>query len=124
MKLTPWYHAHGVGVRRKYANVPTTLDGQRFDSQREARRYGELRLLEKAGQIRALTLQPSFPLWASAARGELVEVARYVADFQYDERDGQGWRLVVEDAKGVRTTVYKLKRRWFEAQYGITIREV
>lgn len=113
----------------KYRAVPTTVNGFRFASKAEARRYQELLLLGKAGEIRNLELQPRFPITSGGVR-----VADYVADFRYDEiavhgTNGLGgpaheWRDVVEDVKGVKTPVYRLKKKLVEAQHGITIREV
>jgi hypothetical protein len=113
----------------KYHAEPVELDGLRFASKREAARYAALRLLERAGQIRNLQLQPRYPLaTVRLEAGRVVDtpvVATYVADFAYVERTADGaWQPVVEDAKGVRTPVYRLKRKWFQAQYGACIREV
>ncbi len=116
----------------KYHAERTTVDGITFDSKKEAARYGELKLREKAGEIARLQLQRKFELCAPKTnlRGDVVDVGRmftighYVADFCYDELAASGTQFVVEDAKGVRTQVYALKKRWFESQYGITIREV
>lgn len=105
--------------RSKYHAVPTIVDGIRFASKAEARRYGELKLLQKAGEIRNLTLQPRFPLWAFR-NGEPVLVAAYVADFGYDTAGGAA---VIEDVKGTTTETYRLKKRWVEAQYDIRILE-
>lgn len=118
--------------RSKYHAQPTTVDGIRFDSKKEATRYAELKLMEKAGQIRALTLQPEFQLTVPALHripnpeGELVfcGVGVYRADFGYEERQGRRWVPVTEDVKGVRTSVYRLKKRMVEKSYGIEIREV
>jgi uncharacterized protein DUF1064 len=111
--------------RRKYHNTITEVDGIRFDSLREARRYAELRLLERAGEIVGLELQPAFPLYAPVMKGNVITgrvcVGSYVGDFRYREANG---RVVVEDAKGVRTPLYRLKRKIVEAQYGIRIQEV
>lgn len=93
----------------KYQNVHTEVDGIVFASKKEAKRYGELRLLERAGQITDLRLQPRFPL-----RVNDVLIATYVGDFHYQEK-GQ-W--VVEDTKGVQTPVFKLKAKLFKALYG------
>jgi hypothetical protein len=113
----------------KYGAVPTEIDGIRFASKKEARRYAELKLLEKAKQIRCLRLQPRYSLMAPAGMedGELMvtEVAAYVADFAYDIHLGGGaWRTVVEDVKGFKTPVYRLKKKWLKAQHGIEISEV
>lgn len=105
----------GIKAGSKYGAVKTTVGGIPFDSKAEAKRYGDLLLLERHGKIRALELQPSFPITIKG-----VKVFTYRADFAY-ERDGQ---TVVEDVKGVRTPVYKLKKRCVEAEYGVQIREV
>ena len=109
---------HAAPVRRKYRNVPVTVGGVKFHSQKEADRWAELKLLEQAGKIESLSRQRPFPL-CTFRGGEFVKVAIYVADFCYAE-DG---KVVVEDCKGYRTALYKLKRRWMLAQYGIEIRE-
>ena len=105
--------------RHKYNAVRTWEQGHWFASKREAARYQELLLAEKAGEITELELQPRFDLLAWRA-DSAPKVAVYVADFRYQE-EGQS---VIEDSKGVRTAVYKLKKRFVEAQYGITIVEV
>jgi hypothetical protein len=110
-----------VAPRSKYHAVPLEVDGIRFASTREARRYGELRLLERAGQIWDLTLQPSFELHAPVNNGpRLAPVGVYRADFVYATKDG----TVVEDAKGVRTALYRWKRKHVELEYGVRIVEV
>jgi hypothetical protein len=75
-----------------------------------------------SSQIQGLLLQPRFGLapWRPD-HSDIVTVCLYVADFQYFTRDGE---RVIEDVKGIRTPVYKLKKAWFEAQYGVQIREV
>lgn len=93
----------------KYRNTPTEVDGFRFASKKEAKRYGELVLLERAGHIRHLQLQPRFPLKVND-----ILIATYVADFLYYEKGN--W--VVEDTKGVQTPVFKLKAKLFEVLYG------
>lgn len=94
---------------------PTEVDGHLFPSEREAKRYQDLRLAERAGAITNLRLQFRWPLEVNS-----VLLGHYVADFTYTEK-GQ---TVVEDAKGMRTETYRWKRRHFEAQYGIQIQEV
>lgn len=107
----------------KYRAVPTVVDGVRFASKAEAARYAELKLLEKAGEVKELELQPKFPLCAHPRiHGAGVKVCDYVADFRY--RHGPRGVLVIEDVKGMKTPVYRLKKKWFEAQYGIEITEV
>jgi hypothetical protein len=106
----------------KYRAVPTTIDGIRFASKKEAARYGQLKMLEKAGEIYGLELQPRFPLYVCKRQnGELHKVCDYVADFRY--RQGPRGILVIEDVKGMRTPTYRLKRKMVEAQYGFEIME-
>lgn len=95
----------------KYGAKPTEVDGIKFPSKREARRYGELKLLEKAGHITALRRQ---------VRYRLVQVVHYVADFVYIDDTGAE---IVEDVKGYRTREYKAKKRLMESQHKIVIRE-
>ena len=105
----------------KYGAVATTIDGIRFASKAEAQRYAELRLLEKAGEIRELTLQPRYELLAWPSHGERTRavVGHYVADFRY--RQGPRGILVIEDVKGYDLPLGRWKRKHFEAQYGIPI---
>lgn len=103
----------------KYRAIPTVVDGVRFASKAEAKRYGELKLLERAGQVRGLLLQPAFVLHA-VREGRLVAVGKYVADFAY-QKDGA---LVYEDVKGMRTPLYRWKKKHVEAEYGIQIQEI
>lgn len=111
----------------KYGNRKTEVDGIIFDSKHEAERYAELKLLEKAGEIRDLKLQEKFCL-VPTIEGEGRKIAQravyYLADFTYWERNGKYWKRVVEDAKGVRTDVYKLKKKLMRWRHGIEIREV
>lgn len=122
-----------AATRSKYHATPLVVDGIRFSSQREARRYGELRLLERAGQLWDLTLQPVFALHAVAApTDELTRfltpgvnrqhalVGVYRADFAYATATG----TVVEDVKGVRTALYRWKKKHVELEYGVRIIEV
>ena len=106
----------------KYNNKKITVNGQVFDSKKEARRYKELLLLEKAGEIKDLRTQVKFkPAQRDEATGKVVErECSYKADFVYDE-DG---KTVVEDVKGFRTKEYVIKRKLMLWRYGIRIREV
>jgi hypothetical protein len=106
----------------KYGNRVVTLNGKKFDSNKEARRYGELVLLERAGQISNLERQVRFELIPSQYRdGKCVErAAHYIADFVYME-DG---KKVVEDTKGFRTKDYILKRKLMLMVHNIRIKEV
>ena len=108
----------------KYHAKPTIVDGIRFASKAEARRYSELKMLEKAGEIERLDLQPKFPLVVSGLR-----VGTYIADFRYYRVLNRNARTtitsqVVEDVKGVKTPVYRLKKKIVEALYPVTITEV
>ena len=114
--------------RSKYGAVPTYADGIRFASKKEARRYQELKLLEKAGEVHRLECQPVYVLHAY---GTGQKIGEYRGDFQYcecDQRNGRCWseELVVEDVKSgpTKTALYRWKKKHVEAQYGITIREV
>lgn len=106
----------------KYYNQKITVDGITFDSRKEYRRYRELCLMERAGEIDNLERQVKFELIPTQKKnGKVVErVCSYVADFVYNENGEQ----VVEDAKGVRTKEYKIKRKMMRWLYGIEIKEV
>lgn len=113
-----------AGTRRhKYGAVPTVVDGIRFASKAEAKRYQELLLLAKAGEIEMLTLQEEYPLTVNcgALTGGKV-IGKYVADFAYFDKRHK--RNVVEDVKGFKTPLYRWKKKHVEAQYGISITEV
>lgn len=100
----------------KYGNKKVTVDGIRFDSKAEARRYVDLRHLERAGEISHLVLQPEFPIMING-----VKVAVYRADFSYRNAHGS----VCEDVKGMKTPLYRLKKKLVEALYpGTKIVEV
>ncbi len=101
--------------RGKYNAHPVIEGGIRFASQAEARRYGELRLLEAAGQISMLAVHPKYLLIVNEE-----SIGAYVGDFEYIENG----RVAIEDVKGVRTPIFILKAKLVHALYGITIREV
>ena len=105
-----------MAFRSKYKAVKTEVDGIVFDSKREAARYMELRLLERAGKISHLELQPAFE-----CRIDGKKICTYKADFKYFTAK----ECVVEDVKGVKTPVYRLKKKLVEALYpGVKIQEV
>lgn len=108
--------------KSKYNNRKTTQDGIRFDSQKEQRRYNELMPMLRAGIIQSLRLQPEYTLQEAYTTpdGQRIQAIRYRADFSYTQ-DGQP---VVEDVKGVRTDVYKLKRKMMQDKHGIAVTEV
>lgn len=107
--------ANHAMTRHKYRAIPTTVDGIRFASKLEATRYRELRLLERSGQISGLRQQIVYPLEVCGHT-----VASYVADFDYYDHEGA---FIIEDVKGMRTPVYRLKKKLFEALYDETITE-
>lgn len=119
-------------MAHKYHAKPTTVDGIRFASMKEARRYGELKLLERIGRITRLTLQQRFELSVPKTNlrgdvddvGRMMTVGHYVADFCYDELLPSQTVFVIEDVKGFKTPLYKWKKKHVEAQYGIAIREI
>ena len=100
----------------KYGNIPTTIEGRSFHSRKEARRYMDLLALQKAGLIRDLETQPKFRLEVGG-----VKIADYIADFRYFDVPRQ--QVVVEDVKGYRTEVYKLKKRLMLGCHGIEVEE-
>jgi hypothetical protein len=108
-----------VTVGRKYGNKKAEEDGYTFDSKAEWRRYRELRLMERAGEIRQLTVHPRYDLWVGD-----VKVCTYVADFFYADQRGPFSRAVIEDVKGVRTAAYKLKKKLMLACLGIEVQEI
>ena len=95
----------------------------RHDSLRECRRFVELQLLERTGEIRNLQQQVKHLLLpAQVMDGRKLPAVAYVSDFEYEEYNvkwADEWRKVVEDVKGVRTPVYRLKRRLMLAHRGI-----
>lgn len=108
----------------KYHAKKTAVDGITFDSRKEANRWTELRLMEKAGMIKNLERQKRYeltPTQRDPETGKVIERASYyVADFVYEDEDGN---TVIEDSKGMRTDVYILKRKIMLARYGIRIKE-
>lgn len=108
--------------KNKYHAQKVTYRGEPFDSKREAGRYAQLLLLQRAGQITNLKRQvPYLLIPAQYIDGKCVERAvTYRADFVYRENG----ELVVEDTKGVRTPDYIIKRKLMLQVYGIRVKEV
>ena len=127
-------------TKHKYRAIKTTVDGKTFDSKKEAKRYTELKLLEKTGMITHLELQPTYQITVNG-----VDICKYKADFRYftvraenreqysnskgewvvptktGDREGQ----IIEDVKGFKTPIYRLKKKLVEACYpGTQIMEV
>ena len=119
----------------KYNNKKIEIDGLLFDSKREARRYNELKFMEKAGEIKDLERQVKFVLIPAQRKpdtigprggihkGQLLEKeCSYIADFVYKHiATGE---TVVEDTKGMRTADYIIKRKLMLERYNIQIREI
>lgn len=100
-------------MTHKYRAIATRTEDGYFPSKKELKRWNELKLLEKAGAISHLTRntkETTFPLLCFGGS----RVCNYIADYVYRE-DG---KRIAEDAKGVKTPVYKLKKKMFLAQYG------
>ena len=120
-------------MANKYGSRKVTIGGITFDSQKEARRFMELSLLEKAGKITNLQRQVKFVLIPAqyeqdtigkkggVRRGKLIErEVSYIADFQYTQDE----KTVVEDSKGFKTKDYIIKRKLMLWVHGIKIKEV
>lgn len=109
----------GAPSRPKYGNEKTVINGITFDSKREAEHYQELWLRERAGEISELKCQVPFAIVIDNRH-----ICDYIADFTYVENIS-GWQCKrVVDAKGVKTDVYRLKKKLMLACLGIEITEV
>jgi hypothetical protein len=118
----------------KYRNIRVTVNGETFDSKKEAAYYSELLLREKAGEVRNIQRQMTFHLCAPIvdammrqdAIPKIVYVASYIADFTFEESHlGEVWNKVVVDVKGAKNTaMFSLKSKWLFLQSGIRVREV
>lgn len=104
----------------KYRNKKVQIDMYVFDSIAESKRYKELVLLQRAGKITELQLQPKFLLQESFRKnGKTYRKIDYIADFMYEE-DG---KIIVEDVKGKETEAFKIKHKLFEKKYmGLELR--
>ena len=107
----------------KYNARKIIIDGLQFDSQKEANRYAELSLLEKAGKISGLKTQVKFELIPKQG-GE--RACNYIADFVYT--DAETGQKIVEDVKGYRKgqayAVFTIKRKLMLWVHGINVKEV
>lgn len=98
----------------KYRNKKTVVDNIKFESNLEATRYKELKLLQRAKQISNLRLQVPFLLQEGFKKnGTTHRKIEYIADFVYEE-NGQ---TIVEDTKGMKTETFKIKQKLFEYKY-------
>ena len=104
---------------KKYHNKKTVADGIKFDSKIEAERYAQLKILERAGVIRDLELQPEYELIPSFRKnGKTWRRTVYKADFRYILAEDDSY--IIEDVKGstsVITGVFRLKQKLFEYKY-------
>ena len=111
----PWVLGE-IMAYKKYNAKKATFDGITFDSKAEMNRYCELKLMEKAKEISHLILQPEFLLLEGFRyKGKKIQSMKYIADFQYIEKDGTE---VVEDVKGFKTKEYNIKKKLFLHKYG------
>lgn len=100
----------------KYGNKKIVVDGEEFDSQLEANRWYELKLLQRAKQIKDLRRQIRFELQPSYKKnGKTIQSINYIADFVYYDINKK--KFIVEDTKGYKTETYKLKKKIFEYKY-------
>jgi hypothetical protein len=99
----------------KYGAKKTVVDNITFDSRAEAVRYCGLKVLFRAGKIHNLEIQPQFHFRLDGAK-----IFTYKADFAYFDGD----QRIIEDVKGVRTAVYRLKKKLIEAQFNVKICEI
>ncbi len=111
-------------MKSKYHNKKVIIDGIEFDSKKEANRYQELKLMQRAGIISDLQRQVKYVLIPSQKGddGRVVErPCTYIADFVYVDENG---KKVVEDTKGYRTSDYKIKRKLMLYTHGVKINEI
>ncbi len=105
-------------MRRKYGNKKVSIDGFNFDSKKERNVYLNLKMLERAGEIKNLELQPKYDFFKNG-----LKICSYFPDFRYEEKG----EIVVVDVKSVATqknAVYRLKKRLMKAFYNIDILEM
>ena len=121
--ITPMYYnnkriiTRKVGKPNKYFAKKTVAMGLKFDSRWEAERWGQLKAMERAGVVDQLDRQVKYELKVNDQK-----ICDYIADFTYllSEEDGSS-RFIVEDAKGVLTPEFKLKKKMMKAIHGIDI---
>lgn len=100
----------------KYKNIHTLYNGRLYHSKKEAQRAWELDMLLKASQIESWHAQPKFDFVLNGTK-----ICSYFGDFKVDYRGGHS---EIEDVKGVRTDVYKIKKKLMKAFYNIDIKEI
>lgn len=105
--------------RSKYRNKIMYSGTERFDSKKEFNRWLELKQLQDEGKVRDLKRQVKFGFEVNCEH-----ICNYIADFVYEKKNtSYQWEKVVEDVKGFRTDVYKIKKKIMKAIYGISILE-
>jgi hypothetical protein len=105
--------------KSKYGSKKTEIDGIKFASKKEARRYEELKIMVEAKKIEDLQMQKAFVLQERFEEKRSKKVIRpitYISDFFYYDKE-KGW-YVVEDVKGMKTEVYNIKKKLFRKKYG------
>lgn len=111
----------GARIRVKQDPADRTADGIVFHSQREMNVYLQFASLLRAGTILELERQVPFVIHATDTQGRKIPICKWIADFMITE---QGGRKSIYDAKGMRTEIYKLKKKFVEVEYGFRILEV
>lgn len=101
--------------KNKFGAQKTVFNNHTFDSKKEAHRAWELECMKKAGEVKKIEYQPKYEIVVNGQR-----VANYFADFRVTYSNG---RVEVEDTKGYKTPVYKLKKKLVEAIHNIKIVE-
>jgi hypothetical protein len=109
MTIAAFKQLNKVKKPSKYRAIKCVIDGIKFDSKKEGERYGKLKIMLRAGIITDLKLQPVFELSS----------CKYKADFAY-YKDGV---FIVEDVKGIKTPIYRLKKKMMLNELGISILE-
>lgn len=99
-------------IRHKFRAKPQELDGIKFASKKEAKRYQELKILQSSGEVLFFLRQTPFHLTGSV---------KYLSDFLVFWNNGT---VTIEDVKGLKTPMYNTKRKQVEATYPITITEI
>lgn len=127
-------HGYRAKNRSKYGSKRVVIDGQKFDSQKEADRWQELKWMERAGMISGLERQVHFQLTPAVygpdiigprggrKKGKVIlEKSEYIADFCYTDNETE--KYIVEDVKGYKTAEYILKKKMLYHLRGIMIHE-
>jgi len=117
MAIKTTYNPKFFKSRSKYGAKKTVVDGITFDSKWEAERYGQLKAMERGGLVTELELQVPYNIIVNDQK-----ICKYIADFRYKLEHSDGTiEDVVEDAKGVETPEFKLKKKLMKAVFNIEI---